>query len=53
MSAAIDAGNGKITVPDILARKFHPHAETQFLGKLPAENRVSYRIRYAHRAPGR
>ena len=33
MSAAIDAGNGRITVPDILARKFQPHAETQFLNE--------------------
>jgi len=33
MSAAIDAGNGTITVPDILARKFHLHPETQFLNE--------------------
>src|ERR1700686_4215521 len=33
MSAAIDAGNRTITVPDILARKFHRHPETQFLNE--------------------
>ena len=51
MSAAFDAGNGKITVPDILARKSHPLAETHFLTKLAAENCLSHRVRLSDRAP--